>query len=196
MKSIISAVIISMSICGAAQAAAKKPVEKNWSQEPTSFMGINFKSNVSDSVPACTQAFAHLEQSICYMSPPMSGLFMFMGTPGLGLQYTNKLFAQVTDGEVEYFLMETKSSEFNELSRVLITKYGEPAQRAKSKVKTKAGAEFDNETLIWKGKLVSITLEKYGSDINTSTTTLTNNALVAKSAVESERKRNAAASKL
>jgi hypothetical protein len=196
MKSILSAALIAMCVSGAASAATKKPAEKPWAQEPTSFMGVDFKSNVINDVPLCTETFSHLERNLCYMGPPVGGLFWFQGTPVIGTTYNYDLAAQVTDGAIEYFYLKSKSEDFDALSRLFITKYGAPSRRTKDKVKTKGGAEFVNDTLVWNGKTISITLEKYGRDINSSTATLKNNALTAKSAAESEKKTYSDASKL
>ena len=117
------------------------------------------------------------------------------GLPDLGIS-GYELAIKVEDKRVKYFNLDAKSSAYPALASLFIDKYGAPTSKKVEKVKTKAGAEFENETMVWKGKAVTIVLEKFGKSINTSTAFLSSNDLMEKSAKSAEAASKAAASKL
>lgn len=197
MKSIIAATLIALCVSSVASAATKKTAEKPWAQEPTSFLGINFASNIVGDMPLCPSGNARFEQkSLCYEKPIMDNYYTIQGKPSIGLGYNYSLSAKVRDGAVEYFYLDTNSEEFVKLTQIFITRYGAPTTHSTDIVKTQSGSEFTNETLTWLGRLTTITLKKYDGDINTSSASVGNNALSAKSVEDLKKKLGSGASNL
>ncbi|WP_205966187.1 hypothetical protein, partial [Pseudomonas viridiflava] len=75
-------------------------------------------------------------------------------------------------------------------------KYGPATQLTSEPVKTKSGSSFSNETLFWSGKKVSITIQKYAGDINTTAATVSDLAAAEKRAAERDAKSSSNAGKL
>ncbi|WP_445572111.1 hypothetical protein [Pseudomonas sp. E102] len=185
-----------LALSAGAQAASKPQKEAQWTQEPSSFLGINFNSNIVNDLPSCAPGVIGFQQkALCY-EKPFQGLYGIEGKPQIGLSYNYSLHAKVRDGGVEYFYLTANVNDFEKLAQLFITKYGEPSKRTSEIIKTKAGASFTNERLSWSGRNTTILVEKYAGDINTSAASLTNRALEQKSANERNQKLSEGASKL
>ncbi|MCV4041868.1 hypothetical protein [Pseudomonas aeruginosa] len=64
-------------------------------------------------------------------------------------------------------MLTGNTDDFDKVTELFTEKYGKPTSRTAPSVKTKAGASFTNDTLVWDGARVSITLERFSTDINT-----------------------------
>lgn len=197
MRTKIVALALAACLCASASAADKKAVAKPWTQEPDSFIGIKFNSAITSDLPQCPAGIPGFQQkNLCYVKPYTPNYYTIEGKPSIGLTYNYTLSAKVTDQQVEYFYLSANADDYLKLAQVFITKYGQPTKQVTDKVKTKAGAEFTNETLTWVGKINSITVQKYAGDIKTSAAILSNNALTAKASAETSSKIGDGASKL
>lgn len=175
-----------------ASAANKAKPPQPWQNEPNSFVGIRFDQKVDEVLPLCPPRTQRRTQ-MCHEEPYQNLFTVAMG-PDLGFGYSLSVFA---GGEgVESFYLTTDSENYSRLAQLLITKYGAPTDRSTELVKTKAGAEFNNETMRWRGSKVAIVSQRYGGDINTSVVTIKSISASEKSAADADRKTKESASKL
>lgn len=197
MKAIIAVALLAISASSAAYAATKPQPQKEWAQQPSSFLGINFSSNVVGDLPICpTSSDRYDQKELCYEKPLTENYFIIQGKPRIGLRYFYNLAVKVSGEQVEYFYLHVKSDDFDKLAEIFAQKYGAAHEKSISKIKTKSGAEFDNETLVWRGKSRTITLSKYDGDINTSSATISDNSLTARASAEQKNNLQNDASKL
>lgn len=159
-----AAITISMCCIGASSAATPpKPQPKVWQQEPDSFMGLRFDQKVDQVLPLCPSS--GISPKMCH-DEPYNNSFRIRSGPSLGFGYG--LHAEAGGQGVDSFYMTANSEDYASLAQLITSKYGPPKERKADPVKTKGGAEFNNETLLWKGVKVMIFVQKYSGDINTS----------------------------
>ncbi|MDQ3203920.1 MAG: hypothetical protein M3Q94_17430, partial [Pseudomonadota bacterium] len=163
-----------------------------WNKEPDSFMGLRFDQKVDAAMPVCPRGTV-ISKQLCH-EPPYTNLYTVRGGPEIGFGYSLSVFAGGPG--VESFYLTTNSDNFSKMAALFTSKYGAPMDSSSEIVKTKAGASFTNETLSWQGRKVSITLQKFAGDINTSAATISDLATTAQKAAEREAKANSNASKL
>lgn len=168
-----SAVILAV-ILASGSAFAAKPAAKAWAQEPTSFLGLAFESSSIMALPQCTPGVIGFQQTQLCREKPYGNLYTIEGKPSIGLRYNYHLSAGLSGNQVEYFMLTGNTEDFEKAAELFTEKYGKPTSRTAPAVKTKAGASFVNDTLIWDGARVSITLERFSTDINTFSATVLN----------------------
>ncbi len=61
--------------------------------------------------------------------------------------------------------MSFDSDDYERLRDVFVAKYGEPGRLETTRVTTRAGTRFDNETMNWDGRRVSVSLQRYGESL-------------------------------
>ncbi|HBN8325602.1 hypothetical protein N7714_23810 [Pseudomonas aeruginosa] len=161
-----SAVILA-AILASCSAFAAKPATKAWTQEPSSFLGLTFESSSVMALPQCAPGVIGFQQTRLCREKPYGNLYTIEGKPSIGLRYNYHLSAKLNEVQVEYFMLTGNTDDFDKVAELFTEKYGKPTSRAAPSVKTKAGASFVNDTLVWDGARVSITLERFSTDINT-----------------------------
>ena len=199
MRLICIATAAALALSIGAQAAEKKHPSpaKTWTQEPSSFLGLGFDGSSVLSLPRCTPGVIGFQQKqLCREDAYAGKYYTIEGKPSIGLRYNYQLAATVQGGVVESFMMSGNTQDFETVCRLFTEKYGAPTSRLTPSVKTKAGASFTNDTLIWSGTRVMITLERFSDDINTFGAAILNRAAVEASAKASEEKVRSNASKL
>ncbi|HCT3654192.1 TPA: hypothetical protein OTU35_003228 [Pseudomonas aeruginosa] len=154
-------------ILASCSAFAAKPAAKAWTQEPSSFLGLTFESSSVMALPQCAPGVIGFQQTRLCREKPYGNLYTIEGKPSIGLRYNYHLSAKLNEGQVEYFMLTGNTDDFDKVTELFTEKYGKPTSRAAPSVKTKAGASFVNDTLVWDGARVSITLERFSTDINT-----------------------------
>ncbi|UVL30138.1 hypothetical protein [Pseudomonas donghuensis] len=171
-------------ICMAAAAhAAKKGAEVPWSQEPTSFIGINLEEKLTYQLKQCPADYS-VPDEICYQRPFQSYYPLF-AVPALGLHgYTAGVMTY--ESQIREITLDTKVDDYEAVKSMFIQKYGKPTLQKTEAVKTKVGATFQNEKLYWDGRKVSIILKKYSDTIEKSSVSVINKAVATK-AVEAQR---------
>ena len=171
-------------ICMAAAAhAAKKGAEVPWSQEPTSFIGINLEEKLTYQLKQCPADYS-VPDEICYQRP-FQGYYPLFAVPSLGLHgYTAGVLTH--DSQIREITLDTKADDYEAVKSMFIQKYGKPTLQKTEAVKTKVGAIFQNEKLYWDGRKVSIILKKYSDTIEKSSVSVINKAVATK-AVEAQR---------
>lgn len=61
--------------------------------------------------------------------------------------------------------MTFRSNDFENLRGVFIEKYGKPTRDQREILQNRFGAKFENETLTWAGPNVTVTLNRFASDL-------------------------------
>lgn len=177
--------------------AASKPIIKTWPQEPSSFLGLSFDSASVLSLPQCSPGVIGFQQKqLCRETPYASSYYTIEGKPSIGLAYNYHFAAKLYGDQVEYFALSGNTNDFEKVSELFMEKYGQPSSRLAPSVKTKGGASFTNDTLVWDGSKVKITLERLSSDINTFGATIMNKPAAESAARSAQEKTKADASKL
>ncbi len=64
------------------------------------------------------------------------------------------------------------SDDYEKLREVFQVKYGEPSRLETTRVTTRSGTRYDNETLNWDGRRVSVSLQRYGESLERGTGSL------------------------
>ncbi|MGK4637837.1 hypothetical protein ACSLV1_09225 [Pseudomonas aeruginosa] len=190
-----SAVILA-AILASCSAFAAKPATKAWTQEPSSFLGLTFESSSVMALPQCAPGVIGFQQTRLCREKPYGNLYTIEGKPSIGLRYNYHLSAKLNEGQVEYFMLTGHTDDFDKVTELFNEKYGKPTSRAAPSVKTKAGASFVNDTLVWDGARVSITLERFSTDINTFAAIVLNKPAAEASSRAAAEKTKSDASKL
>lgn len=190
---------LALASCLASTAFAAKKIQKPavWSQEPTSFMGINLAGDIIYDIPECPKLEPGQDpQALCRDKSYTANYYGFKGLPKIGLSYYYSLSAMLFDRKVQHLYLSGNTRDFDKVKELFVTKYGEPTTSVVQEVKTKAGASFGNDVLAWKGPRVTITLSRYSDDINTFGASISNNDVVAQAAQKRASSTTEAASKL
>ncbi|MBM2769894.1 hypothetical protein [Burkholderia anthina] len=169
-------------LCAAALAAgpakAKKPQkghERTWTKEPDGFLGFKFGEPFPDSgtLPDCPKDGSHTDysavfkmSSMCFDGYGRSSYGTIWNTPKLGFGY--EVNVMISDGKPVTFVLATKPENFSQLADVLIQRYGPPSQSKTGTVQNGAGATFDNQSLKWIGKKVTINAEMRSGTVDQS----------------------------
>jgi hypothetical protein len=192
------AIFLLVSCIAGTVVAAKKPAEPaRWSQEPSSFLGLSFDSNSVLSLPQCAPGVIGFQQKqLCRETPYAGSYYTIEGKPAIGLTYNYHFAAKLQGSQVEYFSMSGNTNDFEKVSRLFTEKYGQPSSVVAPAVKTKGGASFTNDTLVWDGVKIKIILERLSSDINTFGASILNKPVVESAAKLGADKVKADASKL
>lgn len=71
--------------------------------------------------------------------------------------------------------MHIKSSDYGSIREVFLSKFGSPTSRSTTPVTTKMGAVYENETLTWVGKKLTVSLDRFVSNVDSSMAMFTMN---------------------
>ena len=184
------AIAVSHGICFA---AGKNSAPPKWQLEPTSFMGINLEGNLKYDINQCPSGY-ELPTDLCWKSYS-DELYEVWGLPKVGIDNL-RMDVKIVDSNLQYMHLTTYADQFGKFRDLLIQKYGKPTYSGTEVVKTKAGAQFNNEKVIWQGINITMTLSKYSDDIETSALYIISEKAVTKATVKNQQRMNEAASKL
>jgi hypothetical protein len=84
------------------------------------------------------------------------------------------------DGAASTMILNSKHDDYVAVREILIERYGSPTKRTVAKVRTKAGVAYESESLLWAGRRVTLSLDEYSGDVNTSAATFRYLPLVAR----------------
>jgi hypothetical protein len=94
---------------------------------------------------------------------------------GNGLQVNGVPVDDVFVFQADIFVGVTmffSSDDYERLREVFLIKYGEPSRLETTRVTTRTGTRFDNETLHWDGRKVTASLERYGDSLEKGSATI------------------------
>lgn len=158
-------------------------------------MGINLDGDIVRDIPECGSG--HMTGSDLCREKSYSPRYVELdGVPPLGLSYHVALGALLKGSRIESLSLTGNTRDFDKLSQIFISKYGQPTESSSTQVKTKSGASFQNDILRWSGVRVSILLTRYADDINTYAAMVTNKAVASAAAQDDAKKISDGASKL
>lgn len=192
----VKRVMLIAALMAAGTAYAAKPVQKTWALEPTSFLGLSFNSSSILSLPECKPGLYGFQQEQLCREKPYDSYYAIEGKPKIGLAYNYDVIAKVAGSQVESFLLSGNTKDFDKAVAIFTEKYGKPTSTSAPEVKTKAGASFANDTLVWDGSRVRITLERLSNDINTFSAAIQNKVAMESSLKADREKIKAGASNL
>ena len=158
-----------------------------WPQEPDGFQDLKFGNTQ-------TEVKTILKESVgqCYEQQRNGGC-QASTKIGDSLVFLTMLFK---DKSLSLISGEFPSSEFMTLKPLFLERYGTPTSDKMDTVTNRLGGKFENETLTWTGKNVSLTLERFHSSISKSNFTLSSNTYIEEVKKEQEEKRKQDAKKM
>jgi hypothetical protein len=136
--------------------AALPATAADWPLEPKDFRGVPFGASLKQTEKQlrlhCSSA-KRAKVGVC-LDPYFS----------IGPVLTQNIFEFDGDRLVRVRLTFTASS-FPTLRDIFIERYGQPTATETQPVKTTAGVEYENETLIWTGSAIEVRLQKYADTV-------------------------------
>lgn len=157
----------------AEQAKPMETEKHKWKEEPTSFLGIKFDEPLNNSVSSeCPNKdyggfrgllFDQIEKlpegTLCYFVDAGFIRVWNIKVPEFNRDAIITTDNDLVSGKVGNIVMEFKSVNFDDVSKIMRAKYGEPHKSSTDSVKTNGGAEFPNLISEWSGNAVSIRVE-------------------------------------
>lgn len=64
------------------------------------------------------------------------------------------------------------SDDYEKLRELFVLKYGEPTRLETTRISSRSGTRFDNETMNWDGRKVAVSIERYGESLEKGSATL------------------------
>lgn len=181
-------------------ATARAQTPKTWDKEPTAYRGMEWGAPFA-------QAHKFVDNpSVCicqdtggaYFGCPQP-LFAPLKPNDVPDRRSCKSSLAVAGIDVEDLLhfeedrlvgahMEFSEDEFDKMKEIFVEKYGRPMTSSTSDVTNRMGAHFTNESVEWRGARVTVSLDRYGSDLRKSSANIALNTFTAR-IVEEEKKR-------
>jgi hypothetical protein len=182
-------------IATAAHGARKNTEPAPWIQEPTSFLGINFKEKLIYQLRQCPEDYS-IPNETCYQKPIYANYYQLLSLPNLGLinGYSGSVITH--ELKIREITLTTKIGDYESVKEMFIQRYGRPKSQAVEAVKTKGGGTFQNEKLYWEGDSISIILSKYGESIDKSLASVVNKSVAVEAIKLEQEKLKDSASKL
>lgn len=163
-------------IATAANGARKSAEPTSWVQEPTSFLGINFKEKLIYQLKQCPEDYS-IPSETCYRKPIYENYYQLLFLPNLGLVDGYSGSVMTHESKIRAITLTTKIGDYESVREMFVQRYGHPKSQAVEAVKTKGGGTFQNEKLYWEGDSISIILSKYGESINESSISVVNKSV-------------------
>ena len=130
--------------------------------EPTTFRGVPFGSS-----PA--EAKAKVKDLSCSDQKPQAGIARSKCSGFFGVGDVSVMnLLDFADRKLVSVSLTFPADDFEFMAEVFEKKFGKPTTSATTTVKNKAGGEFEDVRMKWIGSSVTIDLERYGIDLNTS----------------------------
>lgn len=100
------------------------------------------------------------------------------------------------DDMPEALLLNGKHDDYPEIRRLLVERYGQPTTSAPGTASNRMGATFSNETVIWLGKLLVLTLQERAGQVDRTTAVFQYMPRAAKQIKQRDEQRKTDASKM
>jgi hypothetical protein len=158
-----------ITIAALAFAAGAAYAQSHWAKEPERVFGLQLGSKLADSqIPNCRDADDPAREiKFCQWGGTGDATFV----RGFPIPEFEDGIVMLVDDSAAGFVLSAKHADYLQVKSILLERYGPPTRRTIAKVRTKAGVPYDSETLNWTGKRVTLELEEYSRDINTSSAT-------------------------
>lgn len=132
----------------------------SWKKEPKDFRGIPFGASES-------QAKEHIPNLYCMDVGVLGRICDDKAVFKIGNVIMNNTLIFKED-RLDFVSLGFKSKDYDFIKIVFVEKYGSPTKTVNKIVRTKVGVEYNNQTLIWFGKNVSISLYRFHENIEES----------------------------
>lgn len=157
-----------------------------WPKEPSEVFGVSFGSS-EDQVK--TARNLHKKHGCMDLSNKTVRICM----EPRSIDPFSKVMFSLEGDKLTSIYATFNSDRYTFVRDVFVEKYGAPTTREVSKVRTRAGVEYDNEILTWKGSVIALRVSTYGNNVNSGTAIfITNEAMAAAEAKEEVAKKKAA----
>jgi hypothetical protein len=152
---------------------------QTWKKEPETYRGVKWGSTEKEAVSFITSEVNGNASLPCYNTDVARGR-RCDGWLMLGNVSVTDHWIFSNDDRLIAVYWDFKSADYASTRDVFLDKYGPPMTTKNEKVKTKMGVEYDQERLIWMGRQISISLSRFGSDIEKGTAAFTDNEFLTK----------------
>ncbi len=142
---------------------------EKWPNEPKDFRGVPFGATEKEAV-----AKLGVNSRNCSANGG-DRRTCFVPRQTIGEVSTEEVYEFASDKLVNV-IVGFHSDQFSYLRDVFVKKYGEPTKVEKTPVKTNAGAEFENEELVWIGDSKVVSLRRYSGTITDGMATIADRA--------------------
>jgi hypothetical protein len=147
---------VSPALC---QEKGAETLPKIWTKEPEGFQKLKFGDTEADVLAK--------EPSFTCMGKPGTVYRNCFGSTKVGDVLIHQLL--IFDEKHLALISATfNSRQFDYMRPLFIERYGEPTGASKKIIQNAMGAKFENETIIWDGKAVVITFQKFSGKITES----------------------------
>lgn len=164
--------------------ALQADTSDTWPLEPKDFRGVAFPGASKDEV----MKKLSIDRRFCRATSCLDQRF------ALGDVSITTLF-DFKDDRLTQIYLQFRSSGFDAVKEIFTERYGPPTRVEDTPVRTKAGVEYENQTVVWLGDAVEIHLVRYGGNIDEGSVLFYDRAWMAEQAKAAEEaKRKAAAS--
>jgi hypothetical protein len=186
---VLTKTLLFIAVCSAAalcsQDQTTSAVAPVWPQEPEGFQRIKFGDSPSG-------LLAKINTHSCYDKDRDGGCLSSTNV-GSSMISLTLLFR---DQKLGLISGEFSSFEFMTLKPLFLERYGTPTSDKIETVTNRLGGKFENETLTWTGKNVSLTFQRFYSSIGKGNFTLSSNIYIEEVKKEQEEKRKQDAKKM
>ena len=138
-----------------------------WAKEPSAYRGVSFGTPYADFpgrllLTGCHPSTTDHEpgQRTCESSG-----FQANGVAVEDVLYFhNDLFVGVS--------MSFDSDDYEKLREVFALKFGEPSRLETTRLSSRSGTRFDDETMSWDGRRVTVSIDRYGESLEKGSATM------------------------
>ncbi|CAK9889232.1 hypothetical protein [Pseudomonas fluorescens] len=158
-------------LIGASGAMANGGLQpRNWVLEPENFLGIQLNGEPLHDLPECGAE----SLGLCFERTSKPNQYKILGGQHPCLKGNYAVEATFVGSKLEKLNVLGSAEGLNQLSDLLVAKYGEPSSRELIRLETKTGYSFVSEVMNWSGNAFSMTLRRTDNDTSAYSLTLTN----------------------
>lgn len=144
--------------------ADSRQAERVWTQEPSSFLGVDLQGDFLQQVAECPTDETRPTEP-CRVATADPSRFEIHGLPYLPISPGYNLVATLADGQVRELVFSGNANSLHLVTDMLTERFGEPAERNSQWVKMKSGASYLTEVMNWKGDKVAINFQRQENDL-------------------------------
>ncbi|MCT8165545.1 MULTISPECIES: hypothetical protein [unclassified Pseudomonas] len=144
-----------------------------WSQEPTTFLGVDLQGDFVQQVAECPTDGSKPE-GLCRVATANPDSYEVRGLPYLPISPGYKLVANLKDGQVNELVFSGNANSLYLVTDMLTQRFGEPSDQHMQWIKMKSGASYQTEVMSWRGENVAVNFQRMESDLGKYAVTLTN----------------------
>lgn len=144
-----------------------------WSQEPSSFLGIDLQGDFLKQVAECPTDDTRPTEP-CRVATSDPDRFEIRGLPYLPISPGYSLVATLAGGQVSELVFSGNANSLYLVTDMLTERFGEPAEQNNRWIKMSSGASYLTEVMSWKGEKVAINFQRQEQDLGKYAVTVSN----------------------